>query len=263
MDVSDDLDLAHRLADAADNITSTAFRQSALVSVEMKPDGSSVTNVDREVERILHAELIEARPHDAILGEEIGRHGTGERLWVVDGIDGTSSYVSNGTMWSTQIALMAADSIQLGVSTSPAQGRRWWGGRGYPAQVRKLGASRAPGPRPLQVSTVAVVDSARFTSIPRRGTLGGADRALIDELSGTCHYVDPTIHGAKLVAAGEVEACIQLRGGPWDFAALAALVHGAGGFFSDIHGHEDVTGGGPVLYSNGRVHDRVLSLLAE
>ena len=61
-----------------------------------------------------------------------------------------------------------------------------------------------------------------------------------------------------MVADGRADACVQAGGGPWDFAALAVLVTEAGGRFSDLAGRPDIYGGGPVLFSNGHVHDAAI-----
>ena len=55
---------------------------------------------------------------------------------------------------------------------------------------------------------------------------------------------------------------MQLGGGAWDFAGLAVIVEEAGGRFSDLSGAADIYGGGPAVFSNGLVHDAVLSRLA-
>ncbi|HET7514190.1 MAG TPA: inositol monophosphatase family protein, partial [Gaiella sp.] len=86
-----DLELALRLADAADAISLARFRSRDLV-VETKPDLTPVTEADREVEHELRAMLGAERRRDAILGEEQGLSGSGRRRWIIDPIDGTRNY---------------------------------------------------------------------------------------------------------------------------------------------------------------------------
>ena len=69
-----DLDLALRLADAADGIALSRFRARDLV-VETKPDQTPVTEADRAVETELRTILGVERRRDAILGEEQGQTG--------------------------------------------------------------------------------------------------------------------------------------------------------------------------------------------
>jgi histidinol-phosphatase len=75
--VSPDLSLALQLADAADAISLVRFRTG--LAVETKPDLTPVTEADRAVEAELRRLLADARPNDAILGEEKGTTGRGPR----------------------------------------------------------------------------------------------------------------------------------------------------------------------------------------
>ena len=71
MSYADDLALAHELADIADAIALPRFMAQDL-QVETKPDDSPVTDADRATERAIKARLSEARPNDALIGEEYG-----------------------------------------------------------------------------------------------------------------------------------------------------------------------------------------------
>jgi histidinol-phosphatase len=89
--VGADLDLALRLADAADEIALSRFRARDLV-VETKPDRTPVTEADRAVETELRTILGLERRRDAVLGEEEGQTGSERARWIVDPIDGTRNY---------------------------------------------------------------------------------------------------------------------------------------------------------------------------
>ena len=253
-----DLALALRLADAADALTGPAFTGERLAH-ELKPDGSPVSETDVAVERRIVAILAAERPGDGVLGEEVGESGGRGRRWILDGIDGTVLFVAGVPGWSTQIALEVGGRAVVGVVTSGADGRRWWAARGEGAWHR----GRWGGPaEPLGVSRRSSFDGGRYSLIPpldalspERGRTGAA-------LATAGEYVPPHEHGALYVADGRVEACLQLGGGPWDFAGLQVVVEEAGGRFSDLAGRRDVYGGGPVLFSNGLVHDEVLALVA-
>ncbi len=89
--MSPDLELALRLADAADAISSPSFRSTTL-QIDTKLDGSIVTQVDKAVETEMHRIVHAEHPTDSFLGEEIGPSGSGPRRWIFDGIDGTHNY---------------------------------------------------------------------------------------------------------------------------------------------------------------------------
>ncbi|MFA9429512.1 inositol monophosphatase [Egicoccus sp. AB-alg2] len=266
MATADDVGLAHHLADLADAVTAAAFT-GATLSHETKADGSPVTATDLQVERTILAALADARPGDAVLGEEIGAVGAARRTWVVDGIDGTVHFVRGRPGWATEIALVVDGVVTYGISTSPGLGRRWWGGPEHPAEVADLPPASPTTSRsgpPMVARQLAVAAGGLpgpVTSLPSRASLSPAHAAALATLAGGAGHLDGPVHGALRVAAGEALACLHVRGGPWDFAAFAAIVAGAGGRCTDLHGAPRLDHGGPVLYSNGRVHDEVLALL--
>ena len=95
--------------------------------------------------------LAEARPDDAVLGEEEGAVGTGTRRWIVDPIDGTRNYSRGIPVWATLIALEEDAVVRVGVVSAPALRGRWWAERG---------AGAFANGEPMHVSAVATVEEA-------------------------------------------------------------------------------------------------------
>ncbi len=124
----DDLRFAHVLADAADDITMRRFRALDL-RVDSKPDLTPVSDADLAAEDSLRNVLKRARPRDAVLGEEAGLTGVGNRCWVLDPIDGTANFVRGVPVWATLIGLTVNGEVTVGVVSAPALGRRWWAAR--------------------------------------------------------------------------------------------------------------------------------------
>src|SRR6266567_9461504 len=124
-DYTDDLRLAHVLADDADSITTSRFRALDL-HVMSKPDLTPVTDADEGVEESIRRTLSRVRSRDAVLGEEHGSTGHSQRRWVVDPIDGTKNFVRGVPVWASLISLMVDDEVVVGVVSAPALNRRWW-----------------------------------------------------------------------------------------------------------------------------------------
>ena len=82
------LEFSRKLARDAGRLAHSAFGQSA---TSMKGRHDVVTAMDREVERFIRKAIAARYPNDAIIGEEEGGGG-GERLWLIDPIDGTANY---------------------------------------------------------------------------------------------------------------------------------------------------------------------------
>jgi histidinol-phosphatase len=243
--VSPDLELAHRLADAADTISLAQFRTG--LAVERKPDSTPVTEADRAVETELRRLLGEARPGDAVLGEEEGSLGESARRWILDPIDGTRNYTRGIPVWATLVALAVDGTVQVGVVSAPALGHRWWAERG--------GGAHANGAR-IHVSEVDRVEEA-VLSFP-------LDRPLPEIAERAWHvrgFGDFWAH--MLVAEGAVDAAVDAVGiAPWDLAAVQVVVEEAGGRFSDFAG-EARFDGGTGISSNGPLHDALLAAVTE
>jgi histidinol-phosphatase len=248
--LADDLALAHRLADAADEITLARFRAQDL-RVAAKPDLSPVSDADFAVEDLVRRLLADARPADAVLGEEHGATGDGPRQWVLDPIDGTKNFVRGVPVWATLIALLVDGRVEVGVASAPALGRRWWASRG---------AGAFADGQPIRVSSVAALSDAHLSY---SSLTGWEDRGRLDgvlQLSRDCWrtraFGDFWSH--MLVAEGAVDASFEPEVSLWDLAALQVIVEEAGGRFTSLDG-EARPDGGSVVCSNGLLHDEVLA----
>jgi histidinol-phosphatase len=100
------------------------------VEVSIKRDGTVVTEADRAVEHLLRESIGSAVPEDALLGEELGRLGDSERVWILDPIDGTSYFSRRDPNWRVHVAFEASGRTEVAVVTAPALGRQWWAARG-------------------------------------------------------------------------------------------------------------------------------------
>jgi histidinol-phosphatase len=256
-DVRSELDFAIDLADRADELTMAAFTGDPL-PFTTKPDGSPVTEADRHVEQVLRSLIAASRSGDGFLGEESSAPTDGRgRRWIVDPIDGTRRFVAGGRGWATQIALEVDATIVVGVTSAPALGSRWWGARDLGATSRTPGA----GEQRLFTTTTSSLAAARWSSHPPMQALSGSWRELADRLADRRRYVEPTTHGALMVAEGSLDVCLQLEGAPWDYAAFASVVQAAGGAFSYLDGSSILSGVRPAIFSNGMVHQAALDAI--
>jgi histidinol-phosphatase len=252
--VHPDLEFALELADLADAISLSRFRASDL-RVDTKPDLTPVTEADRAVEQALRAAIADARPDDAVVGEEFGSHsssGSAAR-WIVDPIDGTKSYVRGVPVWATLIALERAGEMEVAVASAPALGRRWWAIRGEGAFADGT---------PIHVSGIDRLENAQvcFAGLKgwmRAGRLDGL-LELVRRSWRARGYGDFWMH--LLVAEGSAEIAAETEVELWDLAAVKLIVEEAGGRFTDLSGRATAEGGS-ALSTNGVLHDEALALL--
>jgi histidinol-phosphatase len=254
---TDDLRLAHVLADDADSLTMDRFKSLDL-HVTKKPDLSPVTDADQAVETAIRRTLGRARPRDAVVGEEQGASGWGPRRWVIDPIDGTKNYVRGVPVWATLIALMIEDEVVVGCVSAPALGRRWWAAKGDGARTG----------RSLMSSTechVSDVSDLADASLSYASLSGWEDRGRLEDLLNlgrrcwrTRAYGDFWSH--MLVAEGAVDIAAEPDLEIYDMAALAVVVDEAGGRFGGLDGRPGPHSGN-ALSTNGKLHDQAMAFL--
>ena len=256
--LTDDLRLAHLLADDADSITTNRFKALDL-HVVAKPDLTPVSDADTAVEEALRRTLGRARPRDAVHGEEMEDTGWGPRRWVIDPIDGTKNFVRGVPVWATLIALMISDEVAVGVVSAPALGRRWWASLGGGAYAGKSLMSATP----CRVSDVAAIEDASlsYSSIPG-WVESGRGQQFVDLMRGCWRsraYGD--FWSYMLLAEGGVDIACEPELALHDMAACSIVVTEAGGRFTDLDGIPGPRGANAVA-TNGRLHELVLEQLA-
>ena len=121
-----DLELANRLADAAGKAIRPLFRGEW--DEEQKADRSFVTEADKAAEAAMRAILEAERADDGIIGEEYGTRNEGaRRQWVLDPIDGTTSFIAGRPIFGTLIGLLQDGFPVLGIIDQPITRERWAG----------------------------------------------------------------------------------------------------------------------------------------
>jgi histidinol-phosphatase len=232
--------------------------------VETKPDLTPVTEADRAVEEMIRSRLADARPGDAVLGEEYGevlgttgtatRSGVGRR-WIVDPIDGTKGYARGIPVWATLLALEVDGDLVAGVVSAPALGARWSAAHG-------LGATR-DGER-VSVSRVATIEDAHlaYDSVDAFESVGldAEFLALARRCWRARGFGDFWAH--MLVADGSIDIAVEVGGlAVWDIAAVKVVVEEAGGRCTDVRGDARIDTG-DVISTNGLLHDDVVAAFA-
>lgn len=222
-----DIDLAERLADAAGAAIRPYFR--AEYGLESKDDSSPVTLADKAAEAAMRRLIIAERPMDGIIGEEEDdREGASGRIWVLDPIDGTRSFIAGRPIFGTLIALLENGWPVLGIIDQPIIRERWLGvtGRetlfnGKPAQARAC--------RELSKALLATTSPALFTDGQLHAFEHVDSTVLSTVLGGDCYNYG-------LVASGHLDLVIEAGLKLHDFAALVPVVEGAGGRMCDWQG---------------------------
>jgi histidinol-phosphatase len=253
MNPSAELQAALAAAAAAAEIARSLYQRN--LAVRLKADKSPVTDADVRCELAIR-EILESRfPHYGFYGEETGSRGReAESVWLVDPIDGTKAFVREYPMFSTQIALMRAGRIVLGVSSAPAYGE---------IAHAEVGCGAFLNGKRLAVSEVATIEGAtlsagnlRSLALGSRWAPYGALVARVNRIRGYgdfLHY--------HLLAGGKIDAVVESDVNILDIAATVAIVHEAGGRFTDLDGLAIGLQSTSVLATNGRLHEGLCAAL--
>lgn len=256
---TDDLRLAHLLADDADSRSMERFRAADL-RVTAKADTTPVSDADTAVEEAVRRTLSRARPRDAVEGEELGRTGWARRRWIIDPIDGTKNYVRGVPVWATLIALVVEDEVVVGVVSAPALNRRWWAAQGDGAyagkSLRLAQQCHVSRVSRLERAFLSYSDTAEW----ERAGKGKEFARLMDSCERTRAFGD--FWSYMLVAEGAVDIAAEPELALHDLAALSVIVTEAGGSFTSLDGSPGPYGGN-ALATNGRLHDDVLALIGD
>jgi histidinol phosphatase-like enzyme (inositol monophosphatase family) len=241
MDLDPELALANRLADAAGAAIRVLFR--GRWSEERKADRSFVTEADRLAEAAMRAILESERSADGIIGEEYGtRNENSSRQWVLDPIDGTTSFIAGRPIFGTLIALLQDGFPILGIIDQPISKERWAGRIGEPTTFNGKPACTAAC-RELSDAVLATTSPHLFAGEEVDAFMGVA-RAVAERkiiYGGDCYNYG-------LLASGHVDIVCEAGLKLYDYAALVPVVEGAGGIVSDWQGNPlDAQSDGRVL----------------
>ncbi|GAB4383243.1 inositol monophosphatase family protein [Albidovulum sp.] len=199
------------------------------LGIDIKADESPVTVADRETETALRRAIAETFPGDGIYGEEFGSEGMERaRIWVVDPIDGTRSFIAGVPLFGLLLALVADGVPELGIVRLPALGRVYAAARGQGA--RRDGC-------PIRTSGVTRLDAAML--FVNEGEKIHADRPdLFARLmgAGRLRRLSYDCQPHALLAEGRVDAVVDYRLQPYDYLPLVPLIEEAGGVITDWQG---------------------------
>lgn len=194
-----------------------------------------VTAMDRATEALIRERLAEARPGDAILGEEAGGAdpAPGQVQWVVDPIDGTVNYVHGYQGWCVSIAAQRDGESVAGAVALIEFDELFTAVRGQGAVLSRLDGSNrtalgldAPPPLGRALVATGFGYDARL-----RVVQGQVVAALLPQIADIRRGGSAAMDLCA-VAAGRVDAYFERGPHLWDHAAGSLIATEAGARFS-------------------------------
>jgi myo-inositol-1(or 4)-monophosphatase len=247
----DRFDFGRALARDAGKLAHRAFGNSA---TSMKGRHDVVTEMDREVERFIRSAIAKRFPGDSIIGEEEGG-GAGDRLWLIDPIDGTANYARGLPRYCVSIGYLERGVPTIGAIYDPSHDWLYSAaiGEGAWRDGTRIEVSRTAQ---LTAATVECGWSTRRTTedyIALLSRVMSAGCAIRRAGSGALGLVD--------VATGSSEAYCELHINAWDCAAGIVIVREAGGFTNDFFAGDGLSNGNPLIATNSALSDELAALI--
>ena len=256
-------DLACAVAQEAADLLLSSAGQAIVVQTKSSPT-DVVTEMDRAAEELIRDRLQQARPGDAILGEEGGETGAGAAVrWIVDPLDGTVNYLYGLPDWAVSIAAEVDGVVTAGAVCAPMRrslysatlgGGSWlqsaWltgtqrltcnAGVALASALVATGFGYSAGQRASQGKLVAAV-------LPRARDIRRSGSAALDLCS---------------VASGRVDCYYEQGVNYWDIAAGGLIAREARAVVGGLHGAEPspamTIAAGPALFTE--LHDLLVQL---
>ncbi len=243
------LDFATEIAWEAGQLVIRHFQVG--VGVTTKPDRTPVTEADIAAERLLRKRIQARFPGHRVLGEEDGESGSDpSHRWILDPIDGTTSFVHGVPLFGVLIGLEVGNEAVVGVCNLAGLGEMVNGAKGEGAFLNGRPA-RVSGVTRIEHALATTTDPATIGPIWERvGQAGAVRRGWGDAF------------GHALVCTGRSEIALDPEMKAWDSSPFLPILEEAGGRFTDWKGNRTIHGPN-ALSTNGALHDEVLALLTE
>jgi myo-inositol-1(or 4)-monophosphatase len=241
-----DLELATHAAHEAGKFLRAHFGTEAVVDEATHHDIKLA--LDKESQNLITRILLDARPGDALYGEE-GQTGdqVSARLWIIDPIDGTVNYYYGIPHFCVSVALREDGEITVGVIHDPMVGETWTVAKDAPPMLNG---------RPISVSgRTDLAECILFVGCGKdEDTLKtGIERFHRASLRARkMRLMGSAALGMAYTACGRLDAYIESKISLWDIAAGQLLLDKAGGRtdLSPVPGKPDVWS---IVATNGTV----------
>ena len=211
----------------------------ARVTSSQKADGSLVTEADLVVQKDLQQKLLDLYPGSLVLGEEMPKEeqraliSSGQSLWCLDPLDGTSNFAAGIPYFSISVALLEQGKIVFGLVYDPVRDEIFHADDQSPATLNGQPFAEIV---PVHVSdnlslaaSIALVD---FKRLPA---------ALATRIASAPPYKSQRSFGSVALdwcwlAAARVQVYLHGRANLWDYAAGHFIFQQSGGHSCTLEG---------------------------
>jgi myo-inositol-1(or 4)-monophosphatase len=235
------------------------FGEVALLQVSRKGPGDFVSAADKKSERVIFEELSRARPGYGFRMEEAGVVEGSDKthVWHIDPLDGTTNFLHGIPQFAISIALERDGVLIAGLVYNPVTDEMYVAEKGQGAYLnnQRLRVAQRTDFREAVIACglphIGRGDHRQFL----------AEAAQVMALAGGMRRMGAAALDLAYVAAGRFDAFWERGLSPWDMAAGAVLVREAGGYITDVTGHDGFMATGDVAAGNEQMLKELQKLL--
>lgn len=188
--------------------------------------------------------------------EIILSHKSGDKIWVVDPIDGTHNYIAGLPFSGISVGLACEDDFLVGAIYFPMEEELYYAVKGESAfcngSVVKVSDNRDLSKAIINYDNQFHLSSKSFDYYRRL-----TERAFTTRIFGTA------TKDICLTASGKIDGRIWLKAKICDIAAGIVIINEAGGSITTIDGQPCTMESERVVASNGKVHAELLEIFKE
>tara|TARA_A100001011_G_C14121055_1_gene761256 strand:+ start:127 stop:927 length:801 start_codon:yes stop_codon:yes gene_type:complete len=199
--------------------------------IEKKIDGSFVTSIDKKIDQVIRQDLSLSYPSIPIISEESHNNDNSflqKFYWLIDPIDGTSSFIKGHNGYTINIALIYDGIAILGFIANPPTNSIWYGFEGnayfsYNNTIKKI--------------TTNNIKKDKFCRIVCSKSYDANVEDFLKKIQNVkIKYYSSSIKFCK-IAEGKANIYPRLHSiSKWDIAAGDAILKSAGGILLDANG---------------------------
>lgn len=225
--------------------------------LDFKNERDLVTDYDKMTEDFLVAGILKKYPDHNIFGEETGKTTKdSEYCWIIDPIDGTTSFVHGQPFFSISIALQKNNQTILGLVCAPKLNEMFWAEKGQGAY--RNGKPIRVSKRDKLINSVLCTGFACLRAQLPQNNLERFCR-IAPNLRGIRRYGSAAID-LSYVACGCLEGFWEMNLKPYDVAAGILILQEAGGMVTDFQGKSNYPDDG-IVATNGLISEELLQLM--
>lgn len=215
-----------------------------------------VTKYDKAIDKFLFEEVERNYPKHSILTEESGlRDKKSDFLWIIDSLDGSGNFANKNPFFSVCVALLRNGKLCLGAIFAPALDEFYFAKKGEGAFLNE---------KRIHVSNIDKLGDSYVVYCE-------GNEKNREKLAKSLLRIYPKVKDLRKIgsagiettwiATGRADGYFTTKIDPWDVAVGVLLVEEGGGKVSNFEGDLWHPHRSNLIFSNGKIHPKLINLL--